>query len=293
MDSMRHLSTSLPRQRNDSDLLSDFKAAALSVTNLYKTAATSQTRARAAGYQDALDELLAFLDGENMGLMDGEGWRVRQWATERLDGDGTTVKPGNTGTNTMTDDEDDNGVAKDDNKEEGTRSSSPDAQKKSTQLPSSYTESADDENPLPRRVVSEPPQPQPQPQQQTINLAPPQGIFTFQSTRAWPSNHDREGNMDLDAATTPPPQNLNGSSAPSSTETVRILSRSARSNRHTNHNRRTDNRASTISLNLGPAAGGKRKIPYPDFFDISEFNDGMDRKDGNGTGRGGKRGRHA
>ena len=86
---MRHLSSSLPgsRRRNEQphQLLADFKAAALSVTNLYKTATAENARSREAGYQDALDDLLAFLDRENMGLMDGEGWRVRRWATERLD----------------------------------------------------------------------------------------------------------------------------------------------------------------------------------------------------------------
>ena len=89
MDSMRHLSSSLPgtRRRNEQphQLLADFKAAALSVTNLYKTATAENARSREAGYQDALDDLLVFLDKENMGLMDGEGWRVRRWATERLD----------------------------------------------------------------------------------------------------------------------------------------------------------------------------------------------------------------
>jgi hypothetical protein len=66
-------------------LLQAFKNAALSVTNLYKSAVTDQNNSRAAGYQDALDDLLRFLDSENLGLQDGEGWRVRQWATERYD----------------------------------------------------------------------------------------------------------------------------------------------------------------------------------------------------------------
>lgn len=67
-------------------LLDVFKAAALSVTKLYKTSATAQTKARAEGYQDCLDDLLSYLDKENLGLDDGEGWKIRRWATERLDG---------------------------------------------------------------------------------------------------------------------------------------------------------------------------------------------------------------
>ncbi|KAI1380669.1 hypothetical protein F4677DRAFT_194458 [Hypoxylon crocopeplum] len=67
-------------------LLDSFKAAALSVTKLYKTSAAAQARARSEGYQDCLDDLLAFLDKSSIGLCDGEGWQIRKWATERLDG---------------------------------------------------------------------------------------------------------------------------------------------------------------------------------------------------------------
>ncbi|OAP65604.1 hypothetical protein AYL99_01576 [Fonsecaea erecta] len=88
MDSMRSLNTSLPSTRPapPEQLLQAFKSAALSVTNLYKSAAADQNASRQAGYQDALEDLLSFLDKENLGLQDGEGWRVRQWATERYEG---------------------------------------------------------------------------------------------------------------------------------------------------------------------------------------------------------------
>jgi len=66
-------------------LLSAFKAAALSVTQLYKTATADQGKARAEGYEDALYELLDFMDKEDIGLGDGEGWRIRRWATEKID----------------------------------------------------------------------------------------------------------------------------------------------------------------------------------------------------------------
>ena len=74
-------------------LLQAFKSAALSVTNLYKSAVQDQNNSRAAGYQDALDDLLRFLDSENLGLQDGEGWRVRQWVTERYVGTANQAPP--------------------------------------------------------------------------------------------------------------------------------------------------------------------------------------------------------
>ena len=85
---MRSLNTSLPRStsRPSELLLQQFKTAALSVTNLYKVSAQAESQAKEAGYQEAIEDLLHFLDRENLGLTDGEGWRVRQWATERSDG---------------------------------------------------------------------------------------------------------------------------------------------------------------------------------------------------------------
>ena len=87
---MRSLNTSLPRARRPQptpqpDIHQAFRTTALTVTNLYKSALADIDRARADGYQDALEDLLGFLDKENLGLGDGQGWRIRQWATERLD----------------------------------------------------------------------------------------------------------------------------------------------------------------------------------------------------------------
>jgi hypothetical protein len=86
MDSMRSLNKSLPKTRRQPDVHQSFKNAALQLTNLYKSALADVDRARTDGYQEALDDLLTFLDRENLGVGDGEGWRIRQWATERLDG---------------------------------------------------------------------------------------------------------------------------------------------------------------------------------------------------------------
>ncbi|EMC92448.1 hypothetical protein BAUCODRAFT_142984 [Baudoinia panamericana UAMH 10762] len=289
MESMRNLSTSLPtsgrRRTEQPELLSEFKAAALSVTNLFKAATSAQAKARSSGYQDALDDLLAFLDRENLGLMDGEGWRVRQWATERLDGEGAPGKQSGA------DEEDELVVRHDDGL--NTRSSSPEAQRKSPPaVPVSSSHSADESSP-PRRVLSEPPALQATPAIQYPSQLPTTHDFTFRSTHAYPTNHDREGSvgMELDASSSSPQTTA---STPSSTGTVRILPRSSRS-RHTNHNRHRENGGRTINLNLASGAGGKRKMPYPDFFDISgmEFDGSDSGRDGKG-GRagGGKRGRH-
>lgn len=86
MDSMRSLNKSLPKTKQQPDVHQSFKNAALQLTNLYKSALADVDRARNDGYQEALDDLLSFLDKENLGVGDGEGWRIRQWATERFDG---------------------------------------------------------------------------------------------------------------------------------------------------------------------------------------------------------------
>ena len=86
MDSMRSLNKSLPKTKRQPDVHQSFKNAALQLTNLYKSALADVDRARSDGYQEALDDLLTFLDKGNLGVGDGEGWQIRQWATERLDG---------------------------------------------------------------------------------------------------------------------------------------------------------------------------------------------------------------
>ena len=250
------------------------------MTNLYKSAAASQEKARTTGYQDALDDLLAFLDKENLGLMDGEGWRVRQWATERLVDDGSTELQRQS--------------AGDDGEAEARRELSPEAERKPQPhaIPTSPSELAEDTSPQRRTAISEPP----------VEIRAPVQVpsledFTFRSsTHAYPTNHEREAaGMDLD--NTP----NTTASTPSSTESVRFITRPTRG-RHTNHLRPRGTGTSTINLNLGAGAGSKRKMPYPDFFDISGF-EGQERKDGSGSGGGGggggrggvggKRGRHA
>ncbi|KAI1331804.1 hypothetical protein F5Y16DRAFT_359285 [Xylariaceae sp. FL0255] len=87
MDPIRGSSPSKGSASADPEqLLNAFKAAALSVTKLYKTSAAAQAKSRSEGYQDCLEDLLAFLDRRSIGLSDGEGWQIRRWATEHLEG---------------------------------------------------------------------------------------------------------------------------------------------------------------------------------------------------------------
>lgn len=75
---------------SETDLIDAFKAAALSVTKLYKTSAAAQAKSRADGYQDCLEDILAFLDREGLGTGDGEGSRIRRWVLERVEGRDTS-----------------------------------------------------------------------------------------------------------------------------------------------------------------------------------------------------------
>lgn len=277
MDSMRTLNTSLPRTsprrrarglQPPEALLSAFKAAALSVTTLYKTAASDQAKARAEGYQDALDDLLVFLDRENLGLGDGEGWRVRRWATERLDGSST-------GRAESDDEEED--VAEEDK----ARSSSPEVTRKQV----SPEEEAPEQSSL-QEELAQPEQPpvQLQQHQQTPTFAIPQTMpFNFRSTHPYPSNHDREAD-NMSVTSDAPSHGTDNSHTP---VRVELVPRSSRPK----HSRSSNNRQSNNnSRSLGSGAGSKRKVPLGDFFDISGFS--FDSKDDFSSGRGGKRGRH-
>ena len=263
---MRTLNVSLPKspkkarsKQPPEELLQHFKSAALSVTNLYKTAAADSVRTREAGYQDALDDLLSFLDKENLGLDDGEGWKVRRWATERLDGS-PPVQIGS------------------DSDEERT-----DAEKRATSPAPAPERNSSPEGPVPAWEIksksstrtehhepsadtSSPPPPAPV-------LVKPQG-FTFLSAHPYPQEIDMQGSdMPSDLTTAPP-----------TTPAVRfdVLPRSTRSShKHNNNSGRHHTRSK-----LGSGAGTKRKIILPDFFDLGNLGEGKD-----GFGSNFKRGR--
>ncbi|KAF7542746.1 hypothetical protein G7Z17_g11318 [Cylindrodendrum hubeiense] len=165
MDPMRGVSAGAGKQpaqtESHEQLLDVFKAAALSVTKLYKTSAAAQSKARADGYQDCLDDLLSFLDKGSMGLGDGEGWRIRRWATERLDGRETGGQ--------SLESEDEVEKAETASSPEITRSNS--ASQLSTQV----------------RTDSAPPSIPPIAEEPAPIIVPTQDTFTFQSTHAYPN----------------------------------------------------------------------------------------------------------
>ncbi|KAB8342887.1 hypothetical protein FH972_022484 [Carpinus fangiana] len=247
MDSMRSLDTSLPRtrrrrQQGHNEVLQAFKAAALSVTQLYKNASADVEAARASGYQDALDDILAFLDQENIGLDDGEGWRVRQWATERLSPNSFAFASD----------------GEDDDKDERPRTTSPIAS--TTRDTLRRQESQPQEQPHERQNQSAPPVENVHTQSTSSDSAssqpPRHEVFSFQSSG--PSMPDVDMSS-ADAASSPPVR-------------LDLFARPARSSssRHPAHSSRE--KIPNISTStLGHGAGSKRKQNFGEFFDISEL----------------------
>ncbi|KAL0470013.1 hypothetical protein QR685DRAFT_572910 [Neurospora intermedia] len=243
---------------DSNDLLEAFKAAALSVTKLYKTTGPAVTKARTEGYQDCLDDLLAFLDRRRLGLSDGEGWIIRSWATERLDGrDLPTVE------------------SDDDEKIEPalspqTQSLDPiqeeDSMRDSPPAPAVF-ENPQTEQKQQQQPQQEYEQPQQEHQQQQRQppsnaddfqiVVPTQETFTFQSAHPFP----HEEAMKL--------ENLALSDAPRNRSVS--TSTSSRNNR---------NRAlrQSATRTLGRGAGQKRKVvDLAEFFRIDNFGPGNDK----------------
>ncbi|ORY68777.1 uncharacterized protein BCR38DRAFT_406675 [Pseudomassariella vexata] len=260
MDALRG-SSPAKGSANDSpeQLLDIFKTAALSVTKLYKTSAAAQTKARSDGYQDCLDDLLSFLDKQRLGLSDGEGWQIRRWATERLEGsrDAQTAES-------------------EDESDKPETVSSPELYR-STNTTSTITVRPEPE----MRADSAPPatiiaqtspaatvSPVTVPQQPPI-VVPTQDNFTFQSSMMYPQDSDLNmANLDL-----------------SDRNNENVIHQPTSQPRPRNH--RSGQRPRTAN-HLGRGAGQKRKINFAEIFDLGSIGG----KDMFGSG-GGKRSRHA
>lgn len=242
-------------------LLDAFKAAALSVTKLYKTSASAQAKARTDGYQDCLDDILSFLDKENIGLSDGEGWRIRRWATERLEGRESVP------------------TESDDEAEKAEPVSSPEIHRSSsvTNLSPAVSRSEvsmrDSAPPAMEPVPEVVEAPQPQQYQQPEFVVPTQDQFTFQAPHAYP-HQDSYLNLD----------NLNLSDTHSTSNTTTApLTRPMR--RHGNPPRSGSRAAS----HLGRGAGQKRRLNLGEIFDLGSLGYGKDPFGNNGP----KRSRHS
>ena len=273
---MKSLNTSLPRSsRRRSDpppeqLIQTFKAAALSVTNLYKTAASDLARAREAGYQDALDDILALLDKENLGLDDGEGWRVRQWATERLDGSPLS--------HSHSDNDEDRGEARNDAQRNSSDNQRTEAEDKAQPREPSQTTSPIQDDSVPTVPVTS--------SEQRNDVFHTPEIFSFRSAQSYPQDIDMQtpgGSNVMAPQSEPQPQTQ--VSPPSSAVRVEVVPRASRTpHRGSRHN----TRAVGGTRSLGTGAGSKRGFRFGDY----EFDLGLgEGKEGASGGGGGKRGR--
>lgn len=279
MDSMRSLNTSLPGASSSpskqqtaeppGNLIQAFRAAALSITTLYKTAADDLGKSRAEGYQDALDDLLGFLDKKDIGLSDGEGWRIRQWATERLDGRDSVSQHA----------ESDDEVG-----EKAERGSSPVLQRSQSDIRLNT-------NPPPTRTVSPmrtessaPPTAAPTPAETPIPSMPQQTAFTFRASQQYPQDADM---VLSDLNITDNSRSHTHGTTHSSNPAFTISRPSRTTSRHNNHSTRLNSRVPSAVSRVGQKR--KPNLPDFDFFDIGNLDYG---KDGSGGG-GGKRGRFA
>ncbi|KAI0394102.1 hypothetical protein F5Y17DRAFT_429415 [Xylariaceae sp. FL0594] len=236
-------------------LMAAFKAAALSVTKLYKTSAAAQAKSRTDGYQDCLDDLLAYLDKQNIGLCDGEGWQIRKWATERLDGRDSAHQ--------ITDDDEDDA-------DKPEIASSPEISRASA----ASTVSCE---PAPIRneaslPASQAPPAHPTPETpsagQSMITVPTQEHFTFQSSHPYPSDtYMNLANLDLSDQIRSNDGTTQGSPAASCSHATKT-----RKDRRCLRPRTT----ATTSGHLGRGAGQKRPINLAEIFDVGGVNFGKD-----------------
>lgn len=216
------MATETPEQ-----LLDVFKAAALSVTKLYKTSALAEARARSDGYQECLEDLLGFLDKENLGLCDGEGWRIRRWATERHDGRDSALQ------STESEDETDKAAE---------RTASPEMTRISAE-PQAAIPATTQQQQQQHKADSPAPTSQPRTEEPMHFVVPSQDSFTFQSSHPYPNI----ATLDLSDS-----RQHDTSAFPSRPAKARL-------------NGATASRART-SGHLGRGAGAKRRINFDDFF---------------------------
>lgn len=246
------MATDAPEQ-----LLDVFRAAALSVTKLYKTSASAQAKARSDGYQDCLDDLLAYLDKENLGVGDGEGWKIRRWATERLEGRDATMQT----------------TESEDEAEKAETASSPEVHRSSS-IPPTSTLRAETQT---RTDSAPPPTIQPVIIEEPEIIVPTQDTFDFRSQHPYPNI----ANLDLSDSRSHDTSSSNTSGSATSIS----ITRPSKS-RHSGSGVRAGSRSS--NNHLGRGAGQKRKVNFGEFFDLGNLGYGKDMFGGPGS----KRNRH-
>ncbi|KAH8887720.1 hypothetical protein GQ53DRAFT_266581 [Thozetella sp. PMI_491] len=236
------------------ELLDAFKAAALSVTKLYKISAVAQSKARSDGYQDCLEDLLAFLDRENIGSASGDGLRVRKWVADRVDGREASCQ----------------GIESEDEAEKSDAVSSPEVHGTTGVAPSASTlriEHMRDSAPPTITTIHT----APTKDDDASEIVPPaQETFTFQSQLPYPQEtHLNIASLDLSDSRT-----HDASPRPANSATIRGAAR------------RTGPRTGSRTA-LGRGAGQKRKVNLAEIFDLGSLGYG----NGKDMFGGGKRGR--
>lgn len=244
-------------------MLDVFRAAALSVTKLYKSSISAQARARADGYQDCLDDLLQFLDKTKLGLGDGEGWKIRAWANERLEGrDGSPQV-----------------IESDDDAEKPEVMPSPEIHRSNstTCVP----------QPPPAVLPQSEPQAQTEPttpvvQEITIDepeiAVPTQDSFDFRSSHPYP----QDAQAHLNIANLRLSDGRSHDNSISSNSTISVSRSTPRGQRHGGSGGRNVPRGSS---RLGYGAGAKRKVNFGEFFDLGNLGQFRDTFGGSGAKR--------
>ncbi|KUI55437.1 hypothetical protein VP1G_02730 [Cytospora mali] len=243
-------------------MLDVFRAAALSVTKLYKSSISAQARARADGYQDCLDDLLQFLDKTNLGLSDGEGWKIRAWANERLEGrDGSPQA-----------------IESDDDTEKPEPMSSPEIHRSSstacvtqpptTSLPRSEAQAqTEPATPVVQEIIADEPE----------IAVPTQDTFDFRSAHPYP----QDAQPHLNLANLRLSDGRSHDNSISSNATISMSRPSPRNQRHGGNGRNLQRGSSR----LGYGAGAKRKVNFGEFFDLGNLGTFRDTFGGSGAKR--------
>ncbi|KAJ2896756.1 hypothetical protein MKZ38_005244 [Zalerion maritima] len=269
-------------ESSEADLLETFKAAALSVTRLYKTSASASTKARSDGYQECLEDLAAFLDKSKLASDGAAGSAIRQWALERQDGRELPVHP--------TDSDDD---AETSNNKPSSAAAAADPPSSPIVNRTGHHQNSSAEGSMQTDSTPTPPlapqAPSSTPASRSTAHLPPfkdpisvpsRDAFTFQSSVPYPQGPLGGDYPNLATLELSDGVNSRTPSQPSPSPAI-LKSRM----RASNDNLRTRNARSTHPRNVG---GQKRRIDFNELFDLQSIG-----KDGFPFGGGGKRQRHS
>ncbi|KAK0644523.1 hypothetical protein B0T16DRAFT_460568 [Cercophora newfieldiana] len=224
------------------ELLDAFKAAALSVTKLYKISAQSQEKSRIDGYHDCLGDLLSFLDKEGLGTTDGEASKIRRWVLERIEGRDSVSQ----------------GLESDEETEKPEVASPQAHRSSSAPTPSVTRNEVQMKDTAPQAVLV--PQPPISTMAETEIVVPTQDTFTFQSSVPYPQDaYMSLANLDLSDPQTHTPSTTRSTTNTATPRTAR--GRVARTGPRTTG---------------GRGAGQKRKVNLAEIFDIGSLGNGKD-----------------